>query len=101
MFMGVFFRWSSLRPAEPPVYPQTQVPEGLRTGDYIERWRECPTLIKVTHPQLGPSKLPFDVSVVLRHSNKIINPGDFKSVRTTDIVYNKTNEYLYYTVYYI
>lgn len=70
MFMGVFFRRSSLRPTEPPMYPSTQVPEWLRTGDDVEWWGECTTLIEITHPKLGSCKLPLDVSMVLRHSDK-------------------------------
>lgn len=47
------------------VEPHEQVPDGLGAGDDVERRRQRATLVKVTHPELGASKLPLDVSVVL------------------------------------
>jgi len=41
------------------------VEDRLRTDDKVERRRECRTVVKVTHPQLGPRELPFSVSVIL------------------------------------
>lgn len=47
------------------VEPHEQVPDGLGAGDDVERRRQRPALVKVTHPQLGAGKLPLDVGVVL------------------------------------
>lgn len=54
------------------VKPPKQVPEGLGTGDDVERRRECAALIKVAHPQFGASKLPLDVGVVLEDEKEFL-----------------------------
>ncbi len=57
-------------PAQLVVEPHEQVPDGLGAWDDVERRRQRAALVKVTHPQLGASKLPFDVSVVLQEENE-------------------------------
>lgn len=52
-------------PAQLVVEPHEQVPDGLGARDDVERRRQRPALVKVTHPQLGASELPLDVGVVL------------------------------------
>lgn len=62
------------------VKPPKQVPEGLGTGDDVERRRECAALVKVAHPQFGAGKLPLDVCVVLEDDKEtaffILNLND-------------------------
>lgn len=52
-------------PAELVVEPHEQVPDGLGAGDDVERRRQRPALVEVTHPQLGAGELPLDVGVIL------------------------------------
>lgn len=57
-------------PAELVVEPHEQVPDGLGARDDVEWRRQRASLVKVTHPQFGAGKLPFNVSVVLQERKK-------------------------------
>ncbi len=37
-------------------------------ADYeIERWWQSTSFVKISHPQFGPGKFPFSVSVILKN----------------------------------
>lgn len=47
-----------------------QSQHGLRTGDQVKGHRERPPLLKVGEPEFGPSKLPFNISIILKTRGK-------------------------------
>lgn len=69
--MCVLPRWLASS-AQFVVEPPKQVPEGLWTGDDVERRRESAALVKVTHPQFGAGKLPLDVGMVLEDDKQTV-----------------------------
>lgn len=66
VFMLLMVLWAglSLR-TQLAVHPHTEVPHRFRAGDDVEGGRQRGALVEVAHPQLRPSKLPLNVSVVL------------------------------------
>jgi len=47
-----------------------EVEDGLGTDDEVERRWQSRTVVKVPHPQLGPSELPLSISVILSQQNQ-------------------------------
>lgn len=50
---------------EPVLQPAQNVVDGLGSWNDVEGWRNRPSLLKVTHPQTGPSELPLRICIIL------------------------------------
>ena len=54
--------------------PQDEIDKRLRTGYDVKRSRESSTILKITHPQLGPRKLPLLIRLALYKDKKFRFP---------------------------
>jgi hypothetical protein len=52
--------------------PSEEVIGGLGAGDEVEGGRDCPALLEVTDPQLGPCEFPLLVCLALRQPHEIL-----------------------------